>query len=429
MSINGKQASWLDHQLEHAGLKGKELAARMGVSEATISRLRNGRTGLSAKTKARLSRALFPNHFDTLCAKSLNTPQSPNLKKCDITLSPSPALPHLPHNLISLKQACFNHGIRLNRSGILCEALKAPGDYIDLIEKQIAKGEVILSVGYASDFERCDLHPFVSFSPQVPGRYHLTTRLLTPVPNVIQTPPHKRLCTLKLLAEHFAHADIWQNNLERFSWRSNNELAFLKTLRGITTELVGLTATNTINVTDCWHKAGLDSLHAVGKDSADFVLQDDSLLGSTFSFKNVAKTGFQVVLDLHTLVGVIEGLSSDAPRTLLIALQNAYGATDVSSVIERFKSKWLQALYGLAEPYYWQMFASEQLGEQYNYTLADQLHSVMTDLRDKSNEAAITFSTHGGQTKGKNAPSMSVCNSSPNSTPPLKTIRCEPRKR
>lgn len=51
-------SQWFDDQLDQAGLSGKELATMVGVSEATISRVRNGRVPLSPKMKARLSLVL-----------------------------------------------------------------------------------------------------------------------------------------------------------------------------------------------------------------------------------------------------------------------------------------------------------------------------------------------------------------------------------
>ncbi len=59
--MKNKDASfgqWIYWQLESKTISAKELAQEMGISEATISRIKNGKTPLSPKMRKRLAAAL-----------------------------------------------------------------------------------------------------------------------------------------------------------------------------------------------------------------------------------------------------------------------------------------------------------------------------------------------------------------------------------
>lgn len=367
-------SQWLDSQLQEAGISGKELAAKVGVSEATISRVRNGRTPLSPRMKARLSLALNAKLSDIPNVGHTVTTPNFNLWLIQHTI-PDHATVNYAHS-----QGLFSeHGIHAEEIGDRDIGVRYPLSYGAAIEEHLKLGRTVLVVASDVEIERIGLKPSGKiFSHHYRG-YHLVTRTSTAVPSLDDVPVHHRIYTLKLLLEQLENANIWQGGFERFSWKSSIELDFLKTLRLLSYEFIGMAAaTPESSIIDrISNKAGLDSLHAFGNEGADFLVADAGALAETYSNPDQ----FKVILSWEKLTKTINALSTCAPPALVTTLKKIYRADRDSVAIERFKAHWAERLAQLEVPVYWLLFCPDN--SQEHQPVLERLANVVQDLQQE----------------------------------------------
>lgn len=368
-------SQWFDNQLQQAGISGKELATRVGVSEATISRVRNGRIPLSPKMKNRLSSVLNARMGDipTVVRKTI----SPNQK---LWMAQHAIPDHAASNYAVSQGLFLAQGISVEEISDRDIGSSYPGAYYAAIKEQLAKGRAVLAVGPESEFRQHNLVPAGSLLSHTYRGYHLIARGNTTVPSVDDAPMHQRIFALKMFLEQLENADIWARDFERFSWRSSIDLEFLIALRELAAEFTGVCAPEDIvRPTRFSNKSGLDSLHAFGHQGADFVLADAGTLSEAYSHPEQ----YKVLLSLEKLRKIIETMSVDAPPVLLASLKRTYLASNVADALSRFKTRWLDRLSQLEVPVYWHVFCGANVDAANKQQMINAVANVLSDVQQE----------------------------------------------
>lgn len=365
-------SQWFDAQLLQAGLSGKELAMRVGVSEATISRVRNGRVPLSPRMKARLSLALNAKLGDI-----------PKLETKVISNTvPLWTIQHSVPGQAFVNYA-LHHGLFSARDVFLKElpdrdaGLRYSVKYYSSIEERLAQGHVVLAVGTELDFQKNGLRSSASIFSHTYRGYHLVTRASTALPTINDVPQHQRMLMLKFLLEQLENAHIWRKGFDRFSWQSVVDLTFLKTLRNLSSEITGVEDHHDFEPMRFSNKAGLHSLQSFGQQGADFALVDPGTLAEVYAHPE----DYKVVLSLDSILKAFQGLTADAPLSLMAHLKKLYRTDNASVAITRFKDHWLERLSALELPVYWHVFCPEGFNPLERQQLVDKIAGVVQDLQ------------------------------------------------
>lgn len=370
-------SQWLDSALKNAGLSGKDLASRVGVSEATISRLRNGRMALSPRIKARLALVL---NTQADGVPDTHKPAPVTQEKLNIIQHSIPD--HATANYALAQGLFLQNNLIAEEIPDRESGASYPVSYFSTIKDYVAHDQNVLAAGPKLEFERNGLIPNASILSHTYRGYHLITRATTIVPSVEDTPIHQRFFTLKLLLEQLANAEIWSDNFSRISWQSSIDLKFLQALRGLTYDLIGIDHSDSATPTKAYNKAGLEYLHAFGKQGVDFVMTDAGTLAEAYSHPE----HYRVLLSLDKLIKIIRSVSTDAPPAVLSNLKKIYKSDAASTAIERFQTYWLDALNHVKVPVYWNLFfragisgaAQEQLVAATTRTLQDMQQALTT---------------------------------------------------
>lgn len=378
MTKHDSFSQWLDNQLLSAGISGKELAAKVGVSEATISRVRNGRTPLSPRMKARLSLALNAKLTDI---PNIERPQVATTTALNLWLIQHSIPDHAAINYAHSQGLFAEHGIHAEEISDRDLGARYPQGYCAAIKEQLKLGRSVLAMASEIEIERGGLSPVGKIFSHSYRGYHLITRASTEVPSVDDMPMHQRIFTLKLLLEQLENANIWRNDFDRFSWKSSIEMDFLKALQGLSAELIGITDHEAAPASESKisNKAGLDSLHAFGSQGADFVVGDATALTEAYSHPSQ----FKVLLSWDKLLKTINTLSEDTPPALMATLKKIYRADRSSVAVERFKAHWTERLSQLEVPVYWQLFAPTSAQAFAHQPMLDRLENVLQDLQQE----------------------------------------------
>lgn len=372
-----KFSQWLDEQLQKAGMSGKELALMMGVSEATISRIKHGRVSLTPKMKARLAKALnaAPGEVPSVGqVASQNVSEMPSLWVIQHSIPDHASVNY------ALKQGLFQAlGIRAEEIADRDLGLRYPLSYFAAIKDQLARGKVVLAVGTDVEFKEAGLNSAASILSHTYQGYHMITRARTGIPSLEDAPIHQRTFVLKMLLEQMANAQIWQNGFERFSWMCHVDLNFLKMLRELCCEITGISSEDlpipeTFKLT---HNPGLGSLDAFGTQGSDFVLADAGALAEAYSHPE----RYKVLLGLDKLRKTIEAFSTDMSPSLISNLKKTYRADNAAVAIERFKRRWKEKLAALEIPVYWHVFFPPGADAGLQQRLVRQLTNVLQSLQ------------------------------------------------
>lgn len=375
-------SQWLDAELKEAGLSGKDLAVKVGVSEATISRIRNGRMQLSPRMKARLSLALnaqvkdVPNVEAPLRGSNaqINTQAKTPIKLSVV----QHAIPDHATANYALAQGLFlRNDILANEISDRESGVDYPHSYINAIKDQVGRGQNVLAAGPKLEFERNGLMPCASIFSHTYRGYHLITRATTAVPSVEDAPLHQRFFTLKLLLEQLENSEIWSDNFSRISWQSSIDLKFLRALRGLSCDLTGIDPHADEAPSKVRNKAGLDYLHAFGKQGVDFVMTDAGTLAEAYSHPEY----YKVLLSLDKVEKIIRSLSTDVPPAVLANLKKVYRSDKASVAIERFQTRWLEALSQVEVPVYWNLFCRPGVDPLEQEQLIDGVTGALQDLQ------------------------------------------------
>lgn len=376
MSGHQSFSAWLDNQLQKTGLSGKDLASKLGVSEATISRVKNGRIPLSPKLKMRMSQT-----FDLAPRDIPDTNPVRTHQKSAVCIMQHTAPDHTTINY-ALKQGLFqNRGIHATE--VINEDRT---DWAACIKEQLDMDHTVIAVGTESEFRAEGLTPSNRIFSHIYRGFSLITRSTTSLPSVEGAAVHQRIFVLKMLLEKMENSRIWADNCQRFSWATPLDLKFLTAIRTLSQECNGLVChdlkapENQEHPTDPTHtKAGLDSLHEVGKQGADIVIGDLNTLAEAYADPQTYKT----LLSLDTLTKIISNLDANAPATLQEALKRAYGTNKSGEAIERFKATWRNRLDEFETPIYWHVFCPETKSASSISSLSERIAAVLQDLQQE----------------------------------------------
>lgn len=372
MARRERFSQWFDDQLDQAGLSGKELATLVGVSEATISRVRNGRVPLSPKMKARLSLALNAKLGDIPKIETKVISQIRPLWTIQHAV-PAPAAVNY-----ALKQGLFAaRGITVNELADRDLGLKSSVRYFSAIEECLAKGQSVLAVGPELEFHKNGLKPTASVFSHTYQGYQLISRASTAVPALDLLPQHQRIFNLKVLFEQLENAHVWRHGFDRFSWQSSTDLEFLKTLRALSSEMTGVVDHNDFEPLRFSNKPGLHTLRGFGTQGVDFALVDASALAEVYAHPDE----YKVLLSLNTLSKTIQGFSGEGSPALVANLKQLYRSDNASVAVERFKTHWLDRLAQLEVPVYWHLFCPEGTHRSEYQPLMDGVAGALQDFQ------------------------------------------------
>lgn len=372
MNMHHCFSGWLDQQLEQAGMSGKELANRIGVSEATISRIRNGRTPLSPRLKNRLSAALNTAPKDIPITNRIS-----EAKRLNLSIFQSPAPDHAILKYAAQRGLFLSHNVHAHEIPDFDLAALDETEYNDSLQELMLRRKSLIVVGPEPIKEGFGLKPIASIFSHMQTGYHVVTRACTNVSSIVDIPPNKRLFSLKLLLEHLDHAAIWANNFDRFAWHSSAEFKFVKALGRLSYEMTGGNISEEAKYCQkSSNNYGLQSLHDFGRQGADFaIITNATLLADAYSNPQQ----YKVLLNLKHLMKTVNLLNADAPPALLKHLMTVYRADRVSVAIERFKSHWSHKLSQLETPIYWNIYCSEKYQPENQKLLIDAVSQVRAD--------------------------------------------------
>lgn len=375
MKSNDSFSSWLDDQLRHLGISGKELAIKVDVSEATISRIRNGRIPLSPRLKARLSQVLN--------APIQDVPQTHHNAPVPLRklLTVQHSTPDYAIVNYALKQGLFlNHGIDADEAADQDVGQRHSEDYYRAIKGFISKGHSVLAVGPKSEFIDNNLTPSLSIPSHIYCGYHVITRACTTLPSLDEAPIHQRVFTLKILLEQLENAEIWRDNFERVSWQSKIDYEFLQLLQRLSAEMIGMDLPiKTATGNKFSNKAGLDSLHAVGRQGADIVIGGCAMLADAYTQPDK----YKVLLSLDKIVKTISAFSMETSPVLLSSFAKLYRADKATVALARFKNNWLEKFANAEKPIFWHLLCAADIDEANQKHLMQGVAAVQQDVQQE----------------------------------------------
>lgn len=289
------------------------------------------------------------------------------------------AIPDHATSNYAVSQGLFlAHGISVSELTDRDVGAHYPLGYFSALQEQLSKGRAVLAVGPESEFRQHNLIPSGSLRSHSYRGYHLIARAGMSVPSVDDAPMHHRIFALKMFLEQLENANIWAGGFERFAWQSRKDFEFLRMLRALAAEFTGLPLpTSHPEPKRFSNKTGLDSLHAFGVQGADFVLADAGVLAQAYSHPQQ----YQVLLSLDKLRKIIEGLSAQAPPSLLANLKRAYDTDNIAEALARFKARWLQKLDQLEVPVYWHIFCGQHQAGADQQRLIEAVAKVLADVQ------------------------------------------------
>lgn len=366
-------SNWLDAQLRHLAISAKELAKQAQVSEATISRIRNGRIPLSPRLKSRLSQVLKTKIQDI---PDVKRSESMSLTKL---LTMQHATPDYALINYALHEGMFlDCGIDLEELTDQDVGVRHTVDYFEAIKVFLGKGCSVLAIGPKPEFIANALEPICSIPSHSYCGYHLISRACANLPTFEDAPIHQRIFTLKMLLEQLENTGIWHNNYDRISWQSSIDYAFLQLLERLSAEFMGLEGSFSDSVEKKFsNKAGLDSLHAVGSQGADLVLAGCGMLAEAYSQPNK----YKVLMSLDRITKAISALTVDASPALLASFSSLYPADTARESLERFKTIWLERLAAVEKPIFWHLFCPKGIGNSSREALINGVAAVQRALQ------------------------------------------------
>lgn len=393
MSFNTVFSVWLDQQLEKNGITGKELASLSGVSEATISRIKNGKVALSPRVKGLLAKTLRVTPSDIPSAR----PSTSRARTADtaarIKVLPSTIPVHATLSFAAKRGLFSQHNIIAEEIADWDLCASYAEKYMTTIQAQLADGQHVLAMGHKNAFSQVTTGISKRFYSHTYTGYAVITRAKTDISTIEETPPHNRLFALRVFLETLEDQALWADpSLKRFSWISTFDLQFLSYLKGMADEITkGIKYSNTLfeATTD---KPELESLYGIGNSCADFALTDAKNMARVYAEPSL----YKVVLSFEKLKNIIINIPASNPPSWSKLLMPGYRADKASTAIERFKAFWLEKLSELEIPVYWHLLSppeeepdSNQLSENVANTLAALKHTLADPLQRNSSLTEI----------------------------------------
>lgn len=382
MSQNELFCAWLDEQLERNGITGKDLALQSGVSEASISRIRNGKAALSARMRKVLATTLNVSPADIPSSHTKGRTREANAVQ-RIKVVPSSIPDH----------ACLSFAAKrglFNRYNIVAEQITDSDlcasyaeKYEHAIIEQTSKGQPVLAMGHQHAFDHMTETQTKAFYSHTYKNYALIARAKTDIVSVDQTPPHNRLFTLRIFLETLENHGLWDApTLNRFSWKSTFDLKFLSYLKGIADEMTKGIKFEENYFEATTDKPELESLYSLGNTSTDFVLTDARNLARVYAEPEL----YKIVLSFEKLKNIIANISTDKPPVWSKLLMSAYRADKATVAVQRFKTFWLNKLNALEIPVYWHLLAPTDFEEDALLSLSSGVEKTLADFTQILND-------------------------------------------
>lgn len=377
-------AKWLDEQLHRCGLTGKDLAEKIGVSEATISRIRSGRSKLSPRMRRLLSAGLdvelgkVPNPFRS--GSHVDACEEDHFGALQVSVLQGAIPDHACANYAVQKGFFEQRGLVANNITDKDIGLTFPESYWEYIETYLRDGEYVLAVSPDSVFNSTHLTPFASIFSHLYRGYALISRSNHPFSAVDNKAPHERLFALKVLLEGFEHKDMWAPDtlFQRFSWQSLYDFKFIDLIGGLSCEIVrGEKYVPTENYHDR-EKSGLDSLYDFGKHGSDCVVTDSGNLARALA----QPQKYDVLLSYDVLIKVLKALSVDKLPPWASTIKGIYRADKKEVALERFKAFWLSEFGKLETAVRWHLFAPIDHDDKTSKQIVSLLEHVVKDVHN-----------------------------------------------
>lgn len=379
--MKNKDASfgqWLYRQLESKTISAKELAQEMGISEATISRIKNGKTPLSPKMRKLLAAALDVqvNEIPSSTAQSNTIEPHANNSRVELIKTANPDHAILNYSAI--------HGIFAENSINYEEHAKArygekhPENYINFIEHQINRGKFALLVCPESTLSNSPVPPAIKVSSHTFSGYSLITRSGVNVPCIDNNTLGSELFAFKCFLEYILDADLWPvgKRSDRISWMSDIDYQFLALLFGLAKEVILGEKFHTPTVLTSAVRPGLGSLYCLGASGADLIVGDSNCTAKAMSQPNK----YKALLSLTDIKRIVSTLNYQNSKTWTAQIKPLYYAENGEDAIERFKSFWLNEIENLEVPIYWQLFAPENANDEEIQVLESRLIDTRLQL-------------------------------------------------
>lgn len=133
-----------------------------------------------------------------------------------------------------------------------------------------------------------------------------------------EVPVDQRPYLLKVIFEQLENARIWDNGFERFSWQTARDFEFLELLRVLSGEMTGVAESReACGAAGNSNKVSIDSLHAIGRQGADFVLVDAGAVATAYNHGD----RYKILLTLDSVMRAIAVLAEKPPLTLALTLK------------------------------------------------------------------------------------------------------------
>lgn len=377
MNVQTPFSKWLDEQLLKHGLTGKDFANLIGVSEATVSRIRTGKKALSPRMRALLSTGLKVPCQEIPDA-TLMKEQVPVHGELPAFYLLRSAIPD--HTLLNYadEQGVFaRNGLETRLIPELDAGRHFPSSYASAINRNLAEGNVVLVMGPGTTLEEAGAKATKSIFSHTYKGYAFIARATTHLPALENSPPKKRLFTLKHILEHLDEVGLWRSgNIARFSWLSEMDQSFINAVRGLAKEMLTgekYVPTQTLRTPE---KSGIDCLHDMGDYGADIAVADAGSLGRAYQQGDK----YSVILTLSDLQNTINSIDVSAPPSWARHIKKAYYSDKAETAIERFKHFWMTELSRLESAIDWHLFVPAGIEQDTVKLMQQRLVDVKNEL-------------------------------------------------
>lgn len=378
-------ALWLDEQLDKNGYRGKDLATKIGVSEATISRIRSGKAKLTPHMRRLLSSGLNISLDDVPSQLHLphleHTQPESSSSSMRISVVQGSIPDHATANYAISTGIFEKHGLIAENISDIDVGLTFPDSYWEFIEHYTNTGKFVIAVSPQSVFETAHIKPIGSIFSHTYKGYALITRTNSSLLSVDNTRPNNRALYLKMLLEALEHKNMWhkQTLFERFSWQSLMDFKFIDLLKGLSGEIVRGEKYTPISQFPDRNKIGLDSLYDLGSFGSDVVVTDSGNLARAYSNPE----NYCVLLSYDTVMKILNRLNSSRAPTWVNNIKDLYRASNTIDAIERFQHYWLSQFRTLEVPVHWHLFAPTD----YDKPQANQILTLLEHVKQDTHKA------------------------------------------
>lgn len=349
-------STWLIGQLGEQGISAKQLAEKTGISEASLSRLKTGKTTLTPKMRGRLAQALSVSITDI--PNPAPASQSFEQHPIQIGVLASPYADNSIFNTNIFKDLLMNHGVLRYTCPFPFISAEYPQGYQRKVKKLVTENRSVLVMGSARTLEsdRVDDPNILRFD--IPSHTYighaLATRANTAAPSITTGEGVNDIVVLKAIFELLIDAQFQskKKGYQHIAWTHDDEFNFLETVWGMANELICGVKYEGPRPTMPNPGKSLSSLNAMGERAVDLVVTDVC----AYSRVLYEPKNYKVLFTQLDLKRIIRNISEENPPAWSHILTKLYKADRKSTAIARFKAFWLEKLNKLETPLDWHLF-------------------------------------------------------------------------